>query len=260
MNHSRFSKLESMFKKYEEETTKVWKEQENSLKNMEVQLAQLVSATKKEEKQEEEATESSEFLVKKKEVVETFEPELAYSQKPLEMTRAHDNSQLSQTFLDQNTSTLESMIERYEEEMKKAWEDQQTSSMKELLKQILSVKEEVEEQASEEDNQERPNLREIERHMKDKLIEPPIQKALDEDQTPKITQQPIHESKEVKATNKSTNHAPDQASKLNQANFKRKLAERKPRKGTIAGTSSPLRSFLLTNWKKRKKVKNNMSS
>ncbi|KAL4315995.1 hypothetical protein AHAS_Ahas15G0240800 [Arachis hypogaea] len=36
MNHSRFSKLESMLKRYEEKTTKVWKEQENSLKNMEV--------------------------------------------------------------------------------------------------------------------------------------------------------------------------------------------------------------------------------
>ncbi|KAL4394567.1 hypothetical protein AHAS_Ahas02G0164900 [Arachis hypogaea] len=260
MNHSRFSKLESMLKRYEEKTTKVWKEQENSLKNMEVQLAQLVSATKKEEKQEEEATESSGFLVKKKEVVETFEPELAYSQKPLEMTRAHDNSQLSQTSLDQNTSTLESMIERYEEEMKKAWEDQQTSSMKELLKQMLSVKEEVEEQASEEDNQERPNSRETERHMKDKLIEPPIQKALDEDQTPKITQQPIHESKEVKATNKSTNPVPDPASKINQAIYKRKLADERPRQGTVAESSPPLRSFLLTNWKKRKKVKNNMSS
>ncbi|KAL4350547.1 hypothetical protein AHAS_Ahas10G0152900 [Arachis hypogaea] len=116
--------------------------------------------------------------------------------------------------------------------------------------------------------------------MKEGVMEPPIQKALDEDQTPKITQQPIHESKEVKAINKNTkkrivtkisrttfmrrstanNPPPDQASKLNQANFKRKLAERKPRKGTIAGTSPPLRSFLLTNWKKRKKVKNNMSS
>ncbi|KAL4315422.1 hypothetical protein AHAS_Ahas15G0183500 [Arachis hypogaea] len=66
MNHSRLSKLESMFKKYEEETMKVWKEQENSLKNMKVQLGQLVSAMKKKEKQDEEATESSGFLVKKK--------------------------------------------------------------------------------------------------------------------------------------------------------------------------------------------------
>ncbi|KAL4287659.1 hypothetical protein AHAS_Ahas19G0208300 [Arachis hypogaea] len=133
MNHSRFSKLESMLKRYTEKTMKVWKEQENSLKNMEVQLAQLVSATKKEEKQEEEAIELSGFLVKKKEAVETFEPELAYSQKPLEMTKEHENSQLSQTSLKQNDSTIESMIERYEEEMKKCWEDQQTSSMKKLL-------------------------------------------------------------------------------------------------------------------------------
>ncbi|KAL4371378.1 hypothetical protein AHAS_Ahas06G0159800 [Arachis hypogaea] len=254
MNQS-LSKLETMIEKYESEAQISWNEQENSFKNMEIMLAQLVSATRKEEKQEEETNKSSESLVKKKEVVEIFEPETA-----LEMTRVHDNSQLSQTSLDQNASTLESMIERYEEEMKKAWEDQQTSSMKELLKQMLSVKEEVEEQASEEDNQERPNSRETERHMKDKLMEPPIQKALDEDQTPKITQQPCLNNKEVKATNKSTNSVPKSASKLNQANFKRKLAERKPRKGTRAETSPPLKSFLLTNWKKRKKVKNNMSS
>ncbi|KAL4394545.1 hypothetical protein AHAS_Ahas02G0162700 [Arachis hypogaea] len=216
-----------------------------------MQLAQVVSATKKEEKQEEEATASSE-IAKKEEVVETFEPKTA-----LEMTREPEHSQPPQTPLDQRCSTL---IEKYEEEMKKAWEDQQTSSMKELLKQKLSVKEEVEEQASEEDNQERPNSRETKRHMKDKLIEPPIRKALDEDQTPKITQQPIHESKEVKATNKRTNPVPDPASKINQAICKRKLAEERPRQGTVAEFSPPLRSFLLTNWKKRKKVKSNMSS
>ncbi|KAL4381190.1 hypothetical protein AHAS_Ahas04G0108700 [Arachis hypogaea] len=253
MNQS-LSKLETMFEKYEREAQISWNEQENSFKNMEIMLAQVVSATRKEEEPDEEASVSRKISMKK-EVVEIFEPETA-----LEMTRAHDNSQLSQTSLDQNTSTLESMIERYEEEMKKAWEDQQTSSMKELLKQMLSVKEEVEEQASEEDNQERPNSRETERHMKDKLIEPPIQKALDEDQSAKITQQPIHESKEVKATNKSTNHVPGPASKLNQAKFKRKLAEKRPKQETLAETSPLLESFLLTNWKKRKKVRNNMSS
>ncbi|KAL4356842.1 hypothetical protein AHAS_Ahas09G0127100 [Arachis hypogaea] len=230
MNQS-LSKLETMFEKYEREAQISWNEQENSFKNMEIMLAQVVNATRKEEGPDEEASVSSKISMKK-EVVEIFETETA-----LEMTRAHDNSQLSQTSLDQNTSTLESMIERYEEEMKKAWEDQQTSSMKELLKQMLSVKEEVEKQASEEDNQERPNSRETERHMKDKLIEPPIQKALDEDQTPKITKQPCLNIKEVKATNKSTNSVPKSASKLNQANFKRKLAERKPRKGTKAETS-----------------------
>ncbi|KAL4371599.1 hypothetical protein AHAS_Ahas06G0181900 [Arachis hypogaea] len=168
------------------------------------------------------------------------------------------NSPPTQTSMNHSRlSKLESMFEKYEEEMKKAWENQQTSSMKKLLKQMLSVKEEVEERESEEVI---PNSSKTERHMKDKLIEPPIQKALDEDQTPKITQQPCLDIQEVKATNKSTNPAPDQASKLNQANFKRKLAERKPRKGTKAKTSPPLKSFLLTNWKKKKKVKNNMSS
>ena len=273
MNHSRFSKLESMFKRYEEKTTKVWKEQENSLKNMKVQLGQLVSAMKKKEKQDEEATESSGFLVKKKEVVETFEPELAYSQRPLEMTREHEDSQLSQTSLDQNASTLESMIERYEEEMKKAWEDQQTSSIKELLKQMLSVKEEVEEQESEEVI---PNSSEAKKYMKEEFTEPPLQATLDEDKTPTITQPPRLGFKEVKAINKSTkkrivtklpritfkrrsttsNPTPGPiASKLNQAMYKRKLDEERPRQGVIAETSPPLKSFLLTNWKKRKKVK-----
>ncbi|KAL4394135.1 hypothetical protein AHAS_Ahas02G0121700 [Arachis hypogaea] len=140
MNHSRFSKLESMFKKYEEETKKLWKRKENFFTNMKVHVAQVVSATKKEEKQEEEATASSE-IAKKEEVVETFEPKTA-----LEMTREPEHSQPPQTPLDQRCSTL---IEKYEEEMKKAWENQQTSSMKELLKQMLSVKEEVEERESE---------------------------------------------------------------------------------------------------------------
>ncbi|KAL4350330.1 hypothetical protein AHAS_Ahas10G0131200 [Arachis hypogaea] len=251
-NSQRISKLESMLKRFAEEKEKYQKEQEHSLKNMEVQLGQLSKEWKeKMEKQKQKVPISSE-IAKKEEVVETFEPKIA-----LEMTREPEHSQPPQTPLDQRCSTL---IKKYEEEMKKAWEDQQTSSMKELLKQMLSVKEEVEEQASEEDNQERPNSRETERHMKDKLIEPPIQKALDEDQTLKITQQPIHESKEVKATNKSTNPVPDLASKINQAIYKRKLAEERPRQGTVAESSPPLRSFLLTNWKKRKKVKNNMSS
>ena len=142
------------------------------------------------------------------------------------------------------------MIERYEEEMKKAWEDQQTSSMKELLKQMLSAKKGVEEQESEEVIPE--NLHSSE----EEFMEPPIQKALDEYKTPIITQQPSLEFKEVKATNKSTNSIPNPASKINQAICKRKLAEERPRQGTLAESFPPLRSFLLTNWKKRKKMKN----
>ncbi|KAL4365536.1 hypothetical protein AHAS_Ahas07G0115900 [Arachis hypogaea] len=178
------------------------------------------------------------------EVVKVFENETA-----LEVTKDNEHSQPPQTFLNQRCSTL---IERYEEEMKKLWEEQQTSSMKMLLSQMLSANEEVEEQESEEVI---PNSSEAE-----KLMEPPIQKALDEYRTPIITQPPRLGLKEVKATNKSTNSVPKSASKLNQANFKRKLAERKPRKGTIAETFPLLKSFLLTNWKKRKKVKSNMSS
>ena len=108
-------------------------------------------------------------------------------------------------------------------------------------------------------------------------MEPPIQKALDEYKTPTITQPPRLGFKEVKAIDKSTkkrivtklprttfkrrsttsNPTPGPiASKLNQAMYKRKLAEERPRQGVIAESSPPLKSFLLTNWKKRKKVKN----
>ncbi|KAL4374162.1 hypothetical protein AHAS_Ahas05G0154200 [Arachis hypogaea] len=136
------------------------------------------------------------------------------------------------------------------------------------------------EEEREEDIQDKSHSTEVEKCTEEELTKPPLQEALNEEITPTITQQPKLGFKEVKAINKSTkkrivtkisrtifkkrstanNPPPDQSSKLNQANFKRKLAERKPRKGTIAGTSPPLRSFLLTNWKKRKKVKNNMSS
>ena len=57
MNQS-LSKLETMFEKYEREAQISWNEQENSFKNMEIMLAQVVSATKKEEKQEEEKEET----------------------------------------------------------------------------------------------------------------------------------------------------------------------------------------------------------
>ncbi|KAL4276336.1 hypothetical protein AHAS_Ahas20G0197000 [Arachis hypogaea] len=79
---------------------------------------QLVDVKEEAEEQDEEVSVSSKFSMKN-EVVEVFEPKNA-----LEMTREHENSQPSQTFLNQNVSTLESMIERYEEEMKKSWEDQ----------------------------------------------------------------------------------------------------------------------------------------
>ncbi|KAL4315489.1 hypothetical protein AHAS_Ahas15G0190200 [Arachis hypogaea] len=186
--------------------------------------------------------------MKKEEVVEVIEPELVYPQKPFEVTREHENSQPSQTSLNQNISALESMIERYEEEMKKSWEEQQTSSMKVLLSQMLSAKEEVEEQ-----------------------------ETLDEENTPTITQPPSFEFKEVKAINNNTeerivtklplnisrkkerstisNPTPEPpARKLNQAIHKKKLARKRPRMGALTGYSLPLRSFLLTNWKKRKKV------
>ncbi|KAL4374186.1 hypothetical protein AHAS_Ahas05G0156600 [Arachis hypogaea] len=146
---------------------------------------------------------------------------------------------------------------------------------------MLSVKEEVEEQEREKDTQEKSHSTETEKCKKEGLIEPPIQEAFDEKKTPTITQPPRLGFKEVKAINKSTkkrivtklsrtifmkkngsttsNPPPDPASKLNQAINKRKLAEERPRQGTLAESPFSLRSFLLTNWKKRKKV-NNMST
>ncbi|KAL4276241.1 hypothetical protein AHAS_Ahas20G0187500 [Arachis hypogaea] len=241
MNQS-LSKLESMLKRFAEEEERYHKELENSLKNMEVKVGQLLNARKeKMEKQECKVPVSSE-IAKKEDVVKVVEPETA-----LEVIKEHEHSQPSQT-------SLESVIEKYEEEMKKAWEDQQTSSIKELLKQMLSVKEEVEEQESEEVI---PNSSEAKKYIKEEFMEPPIQEALDEYKTPIITQQPRLGFKEVKATNKSTNSTPRPiASKLNQAMYNRKLAKRKPRQGAIAESSPLLKPFLLTNWKKRKKVKN----
>ncbi|KAL4329399.1 hypothetical protein AHAS_Ahas13G0296200 [Arachis hypogaea] len=282
LNHSRLSELESKLEKYAKEAQISEKRQEAFFKNMNEEVekirrsleplskkneGQLMDMKEKVEEQDKEATTSSELSMKN----EVVEPETA-----LEMTREHENSQLSQTSLDQNASTSESMIERYDEEMKKCWEDRQTSPMIERLKQMLGVKEEVEEQESEEVI---PNSSEAKKYMKEEFTEPPLQETLDEDKTPTITQPPKHGFKEVKAINKSTkkrivtklprttfkrrsttsNPTPGPiASKLNQAMYKRKLAEERPRQGVIAESSPPLKSFLLTNWKKRKKVKNSL--
>ncbi|KAL4287417.1 hypothetical protein AHAS_Ahas19G0184100 [Arachis hypogaea] len=90
---------------------------------MEVMVDQMFSAKKKVEGQEEKDTISSEISMKN-EMEEAFEPELAYPQKPLGMTKELESSQLPQTSLNQRCSTLEFVIERYEEEMKKSWEEQ----------------------------------------------------------------------------------------------------------------------------------------
>ncbi|KAL4293984.1 hypothetical protein AHAS_Ahas18G0182900 [Arachis hypogaea] len=259
MNHSWLSEFESRFNRMAEEYQQSRRELEILSQETDKQLEdtdkrlellskenedQLMDVKDKVEEQDKEATASSELSMKN----EVVEPETT-----LEMTREHEDSQLSQTSLDQNASTLESMTERYDKEMKECWEDKQTSPMIELLKQMFGVKEEVEEQESEEVI---PNSSEAEKYIKEEFIEPQIQKALDECKTPIITQQPRLGFKEVKATNKSTNPVPNPVSKINQAICKRKLAEEKPRQGTVAETSPPLKSFLLTNWKKRKKVKN----
>ncbi|KAL4300252.1 hypothetical protein AHAS_Ahas17G0182300 [Arachis hypogaea] len=105
------SRLETMLERYEGEAQRSWNDQENSFKNMEVLVNQMLSVKEEVEEQEEEAPVSSKFLVKN-EVVET--------ETALEMMREHENSQPSQTSLNQRLPTLESMIERYEEEMKKS--------------------------------------------------------------------------------------------------------------------------------------------
>ncbi|KAL4300465.1 hypothetical protein AHAS_Ahas17G0203600 [Arachis hypogaea] len=182
----RLSMLESRFNRLVEKQQQSWREQEilsqetdEKLEDTEKRLEllskenedQLMDVKDKVEEQDEEATASSELSMKN-EVVE--------NETALEVTKEHEHSQPSQT-------SLESVIEKYEEEMKKSWEEQQTSSIKELLSQILSAKKGVEEQKSEEIIQENSHSSGAEKYMKEELIEPPIQKAQDEDKTPIIT-------------------------------------------------------------------------
>ncbi|QHO24052.1 uncharacterized protein DS421_12g368900 [Arachis hypogaea] len=140
-------------------------------------------------------------------------------------------------------------------------EEHETSLPKDLMEDHVKEEEEA--------NQGNSHSIEAENYRKEEPTEPSIQKALDEENSPTITQPPRLEFKEVKTINKSTekrivtklqrtifmkkrrsttsNPPPDPASKLNQAINKRKLAEERPRQGAIAESSPPLRSFLLTN-------------
>ncbi|KAL4276045.1 hypothetical protein AHAS_Ahas20G0167900 [Arachis hypogaea] len=83
-----------------------WKEQEILFKKMDGHLEQmrrnlellskedeeqLVDVKEKMEEQEEVVSMTSEFSVKKEEVVKVIKPEVVYLQKPLEMTREHKN-------------------------------------------------------------------------------------------------------------------------------------------------------------------------
>ncbi|QHO20143.1 uncharacterized protein DS421_11g335300 [Arachis hypogaea] len=85
MNQS-LSRLETILERYEREAQRSWNDQENSLKNMEVLVNQLLSVKKEVEEQEEEAPVSSKFSVKN-EVVET--------ETTLEMTRNMNPHKLS---------------------------------------------------------------------------------------------------------------------------------------------------------------------
>ncbi|KAL4359134.1 hypothetical protein AHAS_Ahas08G0047000 [Arachis hypogaea] len=97
-----------------------------------------------------------------------------------------------------------------------------------------------------------PHPHEAESCKKDGFIEPSIQEALDEDDTPTVTQHPTLDIKEVKATNKSTkkrimtkkwktismkkrrsksNPTPTLTSKFTQANNKKSLFERSQYRG-----------------------------
>ncbi|KAL4329961.1 hypothetical protein AHAS_Ahas13G0352400 [Arachis hypogaea] len=134
----------------------------------------------------------------------------------------------------------------------------------------------------EEANQGSPHSNEIESCIEGEFSEPPIQEVLDEKDAPTIQQYPSLEIKDVKAVNtipkrrietekqrtismkkrrSRNNPTADPTSKFTQANHKRKLARERPSpQGALTGSFFHLRSFLLTNWKKRKKVMNKMSS
>ncbi|KAL4391042.1 hypothetical protein AHAS_Ahas03G0205500 [Arachis hypogaea] len=249
----RFSELESKFNRLMEEQQQsrreleiLFHETDEQLENTEKCLellskeneGQLVDAKENVEEQNEEAFELIEDpLQKSKELLKRQE-------------RLMEKQQ-------QSWKEQEILFKEVDEYLEKGRRNSDLLS-KEDKDQLVDMKEESEERESKEDTQEKSHSSEVEKCIEEELTEPSLQGTLDEDKTPIITQPPSADIQEVKATNKSTNPVLEPASKLNQAKFKRKLVERKPRKGTVAETSPPLRSFLLTNWKKRKKVKNNM--
>ncbi|KAL4287820.1 hypothetical protein AHAS_Ahas19G0224400 [Arachis hypogaea] len=118
----------------------------------------------------------------------------------------------------------------------------------------------------EEVNQRSPHSSETESCIKGEFIEPPIQEALDEEDTPTITQYPSLDIKDVKAIKTSTkrrivtkkqrtismknkrsknNPTPYQTSKFTQANHKTKLVgKRHSKQGTLTGPSFYLRSLI----------------
>ncbi|KAL4381097.1 hypothetical protein AHAS_Ahas04G0099400 [Arachis hypogaea] len=81
----------------------------------------------------------------------SFSIEISSSLDYASTQNSFQNSQHTQTFLNQRLLKLESMLERYEEETRKYWEEQETSfkNMEVLLDQMLSIKEEVEEEDEE---------------------------------------------------------------------------------------------------------------
>jgi len=195
---------------------------------------QMVGEKEGLEKQEKEAPIPSEIPMKKEEVMRVYKPKAPYPQRLLRVTKEHANSL-----------------------PKKAMQD--------LTKE------------RKENNQGSPHSNEVESCMEDDLVEPSIQEVLDEEDTPTITQHLCLAIKEVKAIKESTqrrimtkkqkttsmkkrrstksNPNPIPTSKRNQANNnKRKLAGRQLTQGASIFSSSPLKSFLLTNWKKRNKI------
>ncbi|KAL4316623.1 hypothetical protein AHAS_Ahas15G0303600 [Arachis hypogaea] len=130
----------------------------------------------------------------------------------------------------------------------------------------------------EENNYGNLHSNEAESCIEGEFIELPIEEVLDEGYTPPITQHPSPEIREVKAIKKSTNKGTvtkkqktifmkkrrstkinptlTPTSKVNQANNnKRKLIRRNSNPRALIFSSPPLGSFLSTNWKKRKKIR-----
>ncbi|KAL4315474.1 hypothetical protein AHAS_Ahas15G0188700 [Arachis hypogaea] len=165
MNQS-LSELETMLERYEEEAQISWNEQENSFRNMEVLVNQMLSAKEEVEEQNEEAPElrlpsgkgeeqtvseeeeeevpvSSETS-RENEVVEVYEPRIPYPQRLIEVTTEHEDS------------LPKDLMENHEEEM-------------------------------EEGNQGSSHLIEVESCVEEGLMELPMQEASEEENTPTIT-------------------------------------------------------------------------
>ncbi|KAL4397253.1 hypothetical protein AHAS_Ahas01G0173400 [Arachis hypogaea] len=118
----------------------------------------------------------------------------------------------------------------YPQRLLRVTKEHATSLPKNATQNLIEEREEV--------NQGSPHSNKTESCIKGEFIEPPIQEALDEEDTPTITQQPRLEIKEVKAINKSTK-------KRMVTKKRRKISMKKKRSTKSHPTPTPQQASLL---------------